>query len=360
MVFTSRGEEISREGAVGRKRTACEGVLASIGETPLIRLRRLVSGSEVSLFVKLEAANPGGSIKDRAALAIVEDGLRTGIIRPDTVIIESSSGNMGIGLAQICRYYGLQFICVVDVNTAKQNISLLRAYGATVEYVGEPDPETGELLQARLKRVQALCLEIKNSFWPNQYSNPNNPRAHYETTIREIAESLEHRIDFLFVPTSTCGTLRGCAEYIRNHGLETRIVAVDAVGSLIFSDQKARRRIPGLGAGLRPPLCDISLIDECIHVSDVDCIIGCRTLLRREAILAGGSSGGVIAAFLRTMDGIPPGAICVGILPDRGERYLDTIYSDDWVVENFPEAYPALQAENGNFNVRQWHEKGEG
>ena len=153
--------------------------------------------------------------------------------------------------------------------------------------------------------------------------------------MHEVATALAGKVDFLFVATSTCGTIRGCAEYARDHGLDTRIVAVDAVGSLSFSDRRAKRMIPGLGAGLRPPLCEPGLLDEVAFVSDLDCLPGCRRLLTREAILAGGSSGGVVAVVERLQDSIPEGASCVAILPDRGERYLETVFDDAWVREHF-------------------------
>jgi len=318
---------------VGEDLRVCDGILKAIGGTPLVRLRQLMPKARFQLFAKLESLNPGGSIKDRPAVAILEDSIRSGAIGPGTVVIESSSGNMGIGLAQACRYHGLRFLCVVDAKASALNLRVLRAYGAEIDYVAEPDAESGEFLQARLNRVRQLLDEIADSFWPNQYANLENPGAHYSTTMHEIAAALGGRVDFLFVATSTCGTVRGCSEYARQFGLKTRVVAVDALGSLIFSDVKAKRMIPGLGAGIRPPLCDLSLIDECVHVSDLDCVVGCRRLMRREAILAGGSSGGVVAAVERLQDDIPDGATCVAILPDRGERYLDTIFDDEWVRE---------------------------
>lgn len=312
-----------------------DGILSVIGGTPLVELRKFLPDATFTIYGKLECLNPGGSIKDRPALAILKDALCGGKIGPGTTVIESSSGNMGIGLAQGCLYYGLRFICVIDPKTTRQNMQLLRTYGAEIDYVAEPDPETGEFLQARLNRVQSLMGEIENAFWPNQYANEHNSGSHYRTTMHEVATALDGRVDFMFVATSTCGTIRGCGEYARDHNLNTRMIAVDAVGSLIFSDRKAKRLIPGLGAGLRPPLCDPSLIDQCIHVTDIDCITGCRRLIAREAILAGGSSGGVLAAIDHFRDQIPAGSICVAVLPDRGERYLDTIYSDDWVREHF-------------------------
>ena len=306
-----------------------------VGGTPLVRLRHYLPETRFELFVKLEALNPAGSIKDRPALSILEHALRSGDIQPDTVVIESSSGNMGIGLAQACRYYGLRFICVVDTKTTEANLRVMRAYGAEIDFVTEPDPESGELLQARLKRVQSLRGQFANSFWPNQYANTRNSDSHYQTTMHEIATALDGRLDFLFVATSTCGTLRGCREYARDHGMSTRLIAVDAYGSLIFSDVKAPRMIPGLGAGMKPPLYDPSLVDDCVVVKDLDCVVGCRRLMAREAIFAGGSSGGVMSAVELYQDRIPSGAVVAAILPDRGERYLETLFSDAWVREHF-------------------------
>lgn len=327
-----------RESPLGGAREGIhDGILATIGGTPLVRLRRFLPDARFELYAKLEALNPGGSIKDRPALAILEEALRSGAIGPETLVIESSSGNMGIGLAQACRYYGLRFLCIVDPKTAPANLRMLRAYGAEIDLVTEPDPESGEFLQARLNRVRDLLSRTEKGFWPNQYVNLKNPESHYGTTMHEVATALGSRIDFLFVATSTCGTVRGCGEYVRDHGLNTRVIAVDAVGSLIFSDVRAKRLVPGLGAGIRPPLCDLSVIAECVHVDDLDCIVGCRRLVAREAILAGGSAGGVLAAVDKIQDRIPDGAVCVAILPDRGERYLETLFSDEWVREHFGE-----------------------
>jgi len=315
-----------------------EGVLAAVGSTPVVRLSRIFGDSHFQLFAKLEGLNPGGSIKDRPAMTIVRHGLETGQIGPGTVIIESSSGNMGIGLAQACAYFGMRFICVVDPKTTAQNIRLLEVYGAEIDLVREPDPVTGEFLQARLNRVQYLLRSVAHGFWPNQYSNVCNAAAHYQT-MQEIATSLDGKVDFVICSTSTCGTLRGCADYIRATGLPTNLIAVDAVGSVIFGRPRGKRLIPGHGAGVQPPLFHPGLAADCVHVSDLDCVVGCRRLVRQEAILAGGSSGGAIMAIERLMPRIPNGATCVVILPDRGERYLDTIYSDSWVAEHFGEVF---------------------
>jgi len=310
------------------------GILSVIGNTPLIRLTRALDDCSFNLFAKLEGFNPGGSVKDRPAMTILRKGIATGEIGPKTVIVESSSGNMGIGLAQACRYLGLKFICVVDPKTTMQNIRLLEAYGAKVDLVSQPDPETGEFLPARLNRVRGLLSEIEDVFWPNQYSNMQNAAAHHRT-MDEIVKACHGKLDYLFCATSTCGTLRGCVDYVREHGLATRVVAVDAVGSVIHGGHRGKRLLPGHGASLVPDLYEADLAYDCIHVTDSDCVIGCRRLAAREAVLVGGSSGAVFMAASRARHMIPPNSNCVLIFADRGERYLDTIYSDDWVTEHF-------------------------
>jgi cysteine synthase A len=313
---------------------AYQGILSAIGNTPLVELKKVIPKLPFRLFAKLEALNPGGSAKDRPALGILQHALSSGRLREGSVVIESSSGNMGIGLAQACRIFGLRFICVIDPRTAPQNVRLLRLYSAEIDLVTMPDPATGEFLQARVSRVRELLQRIPGSFWPNQYANEANAMAHYETTMHEIASALKGEVDYLFCATSTCGTITGCAEYARDHGMSTQIVAVDAVGSRIFGEVSGKRLIPGFGAGFRPDLCRTELVSRCVHVSDLDCVTGCRRLLGSEGLLAGGSSGGVLVAVDRLKGEIPAGAHCVMILPDRGERYLDTVYSDDWVCEH--------------------------
>ncbi len=310
------------------------GVLSAVGNTPLVALTRLLGHSRFRLFAKLEGLNPGGSMKDRPAAAILRGALEAGTIGRNTAVVESSSGNLAVGLAQACAYHGLRFISVVDPKASQQNLAILRAYGAEIEMVSAPDPETGEYLPALLARVQELLCQIDNAFWPNQYANLDNPRAHH-ATVREILDKLDGRLDFLFCAVSTCGLLRGCAEYLREHRLGTKVVAVDAVGSVIFGRRPGRRLLPGHGAAVRPALFRGDLHDEVLHVSDLDCVVGCRRLVRSEAILAGGSSGAVVTAVSRLQSAVPDGAACVAVLPDRGERYLDTVYSDAWVSQHF-------------------------
>ena len=311
------------------------GVLSAVGATPLVELTRLLPGARFRTFAKLEAVNPGGSIKDRSARAMLAEAVRTGVVVPGrTVVVESSSGNLGIGLAQACRVYGLRFVCVVDPRTNPENIAIMRAYRAEVEVVTDVDPETAEYLPVRKRRVRELVATLPDAYCLDQYANPRNAWAH-RTTMREIVEALDGRLDYLLCTISSCGTLRGCADYAREHGLSTRIVAVDAQGSGIVRPAVGRRLIPGHGAPFPPALYRPDLADEVVHVSDLECLVGCRRLAGREAILAGGSSGAVVAALERLRDRIPASATCALVLPDRGERYLGTIYDDDWATSRF-------------------------
>ncbi|MFB4300941.1 2,3-diaminopropionate biosynthesis protein SbnA [Actinomadura sp. NTSP31] len=313
------------------------GVLESIGDTPLVELERILPEFPVRVFGKMERFNPGGSIKDRTALAMLRDRIRDGALEAGrSVVVESTSGNLGVGLAQVCLYHGLRLVCVVDARTTARNLAAMRALGAEVEVVTRPDPETGEFLPVRLRRVRELAETLPHAYWPNQYANPLNPGAH-EQTMREIDQALDGRVDYLFCPVSTFGTLRGCADYVRGRGLGTTVVAVDAVGSAIFGGPPAPRLIPGHGASVRPALADPAAADDVVHVTDLECVAACRRLVRREAVLAGGSSGAAVAALEKLAGTVPPGSHCVLIFPDGGDRYLDSIYSDEWVFEHFGE-----------------------
>lgn len=311
-----------------------KGVLSAIGNTPLVPLSKLFHEEKFIVHAKLEFLNPGGSSKDRPALYMITQGIEDGSINKDTVIIESSSGNLAISLVKICSYLGLRFICVIDAKTTLQNLNILKAYNAEIEYIDQPDTQTGEYLPARLERVKQLQKRYKNSFWTNQYENKNNYKAHYLTTMPEIINQL-NQVDYLFCGMSSCGTARGCAEYIKEHGLQTKLIGVDAVGSLITNEGKSRRLLPGIGAGIRPKLYVPEHLYKTVTVDDLDSIKGCRELVRSESILAGGSSGAVIMAVKRLKEEIPHKATCVVILPDRGDRYLETIYSDEWVKQKF-------------------------
>ncbi len=286
----------------------------------------------IDLYAKLEYLNPGGSAKDRSGYNMILSALQTGKINQDSVIIESSPGNLGVALAQVCLLMHLRFVCVVDVKTTESNKRLLKAYGAEIDCVTEPDLETGEYLLARIKRVNQLLKEIPNSYRPNQYANIHNPEGH-RPAMEEIIDSLGFVPDYIFCAVSTCGTIRGYSEYIKNHNLHTKVIAVDAVGSVIFGTERGKRLIPGHGAAVVPALYYDGMADDFIQVTDSDCVIGCKKLLKREGIFAGGSTGAIVRGLEKYMDKIPDGSSVVFVVHDRGERYLDTVYSDEWIGE---------------------------
>ncbi len=313
-----------------------ESIINTIGNTPLVKLNNVYAGSKFNLYGKLEAANPGGSIKDRTSLFIVQQALENGLIKKGDTVVESSSGNMAIGLAQACLHFGLKLIVVVDPNLNSHTEKILKTYGVRIEHVTQPKKQGG-FLAARLERVQELLSSIPNSFWSNQYGNLNNPLTHHKT-MTEIMNSLHGKLDYLFVATSTCGTLMGCADYVYENNLDTKIIAVDAVGSVLFGGPPLKRLIPGHGAGVPSQFLDFSKIHDYIYVDDVDCARGCWSLLENEAILCGGSSGGMISAIMKYQKKIEDGSNCALFLCDRGERYLDTIYNTEWLLKELPES----------------------
>ncbi len=316
------------------------GILDTVGRTPLVRLNRLYSVYQLKLYAKMEAFNPGGSIKDRTALQLITHAMEKGKLKKGDIVVESSSGNMAIGLAQTCKYLGLSLEVVVDPMVNGQNVKIIKAYGGKVHLVTKPDKQGG-FLQARLNKVQEILKNTPNCFWPNQYGNPQNPIAHQQT-MHEIIKDLGMAPDYLFAATSTCGTLMGCAEYIKKNNLKTKVIAVDAVGSVIFGSLAGKRKIPGHGAGRKSEFLNQELIFDVLHVNDQECVDGCHRLLNTEALLCGGSSGAVTSAVQKLASALPKGSTIAMILCDRGERYLDTIYNEKWIEENNFKNTPVL------------------
>ena len=315
------------------KKSIYQSVIETIGNTPIVQIN-VEGGDHLNTYLKLEGFNPSGSIKDRTAYNIIKNAFQNGELKEGDTVIESSSGNMAIGLAQASVLFNLNLIVVVDPKLNKLTEQILIAYGATIERVNEP-LEEGGFLGARLKRVRELLDKIPNSFWSNQYGNPDNPKTHFQT-MDEICSAIQP-VDYLFVATSTCGTLMGCADYIKQNQLNTRLIAIDAMGSVLFGGKKGKRMIPGHGAGVPSNFLKENLIHHSIKVTDKDCVTGCWKLLRKEAILAGGSSGGIFTAFENYMHQLPKEANCVLLLSDRGDRYMDTIYNKDWLKEHIDE-----------------------
>lgn len=311
--------------------SVCESVLGCVGNTPLVALRRLFPDPDFEVLAKLELMNPGGGMKDRPARYIVESGLRDGSISPGAHLIESSSGNFGIALAMAARVHDLHLTCVVDPKTTQANVAILRGLGASVEIVSEPD-ESGGYLHTRLRRVEELLAGTPGAICINQYANDRNWQAHYHGTGAELSEQLVHPPAYLFAAVSTTGSILGCSRRLRERFPALRVIAVDAVGSVIFGGPPGARDLPGIGSSRVPELCRPEEIDEVVQVDDVDAALGCRELLATEGIFAGGSTGSVVCAIARTLPRLPRPCRVVAIFPDRGDRYLDLVYDDGWLA----------------------------
>jgi len=282
-----------------------------------------------SLFLKCEGFNFAGSIKLKAASEMVEAADREGALGPESVLIESSSGNLGVALSMIAASKDRRFVCVTDSRCNLSARLLMEALGSEVHVITEPHPARG-LLGARLDHVRTLCAADDRYVWLNQYTNSSNWRAHYRTTAPAIARQFP-RLDVLFVGSGTTGTLMGCARYFRERHRPVRIVAVDSVGSVTFGGPPGRRMIPGLGASVRPPLLDESYVDEAVLVKEADTVRTCHRLARR-GFLFGGSTGTVVSGAIGWLARHgSAGITAVAIAPDLGERYLDTIYQTNWV-----------------------------
>ena len=282
-----------------------------------------------SLFLKCEGFNFAGSIKLKAAAEMVEAADRDGVLRPGSILVESSSGNLGVALSMIAASKGYRFLCVTDSRCNLSTRLLMEALGSEVHIIDEPDA-AGGFLGARLDYVRALCASDDRYVWLNQYTNPGNWQAHYRTTAPAIAREFP-QLDVLFVGTGTSGTLMGCARYFRDRHRPVRVVAVDTVGSVTFGGASGRRMIPGLGMSVRPPLLDLSYVDEVVRVEEADTIRACHRLARR-GFLFGGSTGTVVSGAMSWLARHDAGELtAVAIAPDLGERYLDTIYQTNWV-----------------------------
>ncbi|TDD88145.1 2,3-diaminopropionate biosynthesis protein SbnA [Actinomadura darangshiensis] len=289
---------------------------------------------ERPLYLKCEGFNFAGSVKLKAAAAMVEAAEREGALTPDSIIVESSSGNLGIALSLIAASRGLRFVCVTDPRCNPASMRVMRALGAEVRVVSGTDANGG-YLGGRIEYVRELCASGGEYVWLNQYANRNNWLAHYRGTAPSIDREFPD-LEVLFVGAGTTGTLMGCARYFREHDRPVTIVAVDAVGSVTFGGVPERRMVPGLGTSSRPALVDESYIDDVVHVPETDTIAAVHALAAR-GFLFGGSTGTVVSGASRWLDEKYPGEdpVAVAIAPDLGERYLDSIYEEGWLRRHF-------------------------
>jgi cysteine synthase A len=310
-----------------------ESIAEITNDTTFVTLGKFLP---TDIYLKLEGLNLAGSIKLKTALGLIESLEKRGLIRENSILIESSSGNLGVALSMVCASRGLHFTCVVDPNTSAHNKKIMRAYGTTVVMVEKLDANGG-YLGTRIAYVKETIQRDARYLWLDQYTNPANPQIHSRMTAASIAAAFPH-IDYMFVGAGTTGTLMGCVNYFRAHRPTTKIIAVDSVGSVTFGQPAAKRYIPGLGASRQPPIFDTAGLHALEQVPESDAIVMCRYLARERGLLAGGSTGTVLAGLYGWRERIPEGATVVAISPDFGERYLDTIYDDDWVLKCFGES----------------------
>lgn len=303
-----------------------------IGRTPLVPIKLRMTGRSHRLMLKLEAQNPGGSVKDRTALSLLRSLERTGLLRRDARLIESTSGNLGIALAQLAAPMDYRFIAVIDPNTPSSSRVAIAEAGAHVEVVGEPD-DVGNYLSARLERVWELLREDPTAVWTDQYKNRANPRAHFLTTGPEMLRQSQGRLPVVFVAVSTGGTLAGIASYLRIVSPRTRIVAVDVQGSTVLGGVPGPRRLTGMGSSRRSSFVSGAHYDEVIYVRDSEAFACCRTLAEMTGLMVGGSSGAVIAAAVRYFSAHPDTTSAAALCPDDGKKYTDTIFDDRWIAE---------------------------
>jgi 2,3-diaminopropionate biosynthesis protein SbnA len=269
----------------------------------------------------------------KAAMSMITDLEQRGLMHERLQLIESSSGSLGVALSLICAERGYAFTCVVDPNTSAHNIKTIKAFGAKVVMIDKRD-ENGGFLGSRIAYINDLVAHDANFHWLNQYANPENPGAHTRTTGPAIARRFAH-VDYLFIGAGTTGTLMGCVQYFRKHHPRTQIVAVDSIGSVTFGHAPKKRYIPGLGTSRRPEIYTPEGIDHFEMVDESAAVAMCRHLARSNGLMAGGSTGTVLAAVHAWRKRLPPDALVIAISPDMGERYLDTVYDDAWVIERF-------------------------
>jgi cystathionine beta-synthase len=309
-----------------------DSILDTIGDTPLVRLSRLAAGLRPQVVAKVESFNPGGSIKDRVALALIDAAERDGRLQPGGTIVEPTSGNTGTGLAIAARLRGYRVIAVMPDKMSREKIDLLRAYGA--EVVVAPTDVPPESPQSYYRVADRLTDEIPGAFQPNQYFNQANPQAHYESTGPEIWEQTAGRITHLVAGVGTGGTITGSVRYLRERNPDLVVVGADPEGSIYSGGAENVRPylVEGVGEDFWPETFDPTVVDRWITVSDRDAFLTTRRLAEVEAILAGGSGGLAVHAALQVAAEVDdPRAMVVVILPDGGRSYLSKVYSDAWM-----------------------------
>jgi cystathionine beta-synthase len=321
-----------------------ENITDVVGNTPLVRLGRTERGEGIRalLLAKLEYMNPGGSVKDRPAIKMLEVAEKEGLLEPGGTVVEPTSGNTGAGLALAAAIKGYRCICVMPDKVSKEKRDLLEALGAevvvTTTALTPDDPESYYAVAERLAR------EIPGGFKPGQYDNPANPLSHYETTGPEIWEQTSGEITHFVAGMGTCGTITGVGRYLKEQNREIRIVGADPEGS-IFSDPNNVHTyaVEGVGEDFYPGNYDPEVVDEVIQVNDRESFLMTRRLMVEEGLFVGGSCGLAVVAAVRAAKELPDDAVVVVLLPDTGRNYVSKVFDDDWLLQHSDVAPEELQ-----------------
>ena len=308
-----------------------DSILDLVGGTPLVRLRKVTEGLRPTVLAKLEQLNPGGSVKDRIGLAMIDDAERRGLLGPGGTIVEPTSGNTGHGLAMVAAIKGYKMVFVMPDKMSPEKVSLLRAYGA--EVVICPTNVERESPQSYYSVADRLAREIPGAFQPNQYFNERNPEAHYRTTGPEVWQQTGGEIDVFVSGIGTGGTISGVGRFLKEHSPTVRIVGADPEGS-IYSGRIAPYKVEGVGEDFWPATFQPEIVDEIIQVTDREAFVAARKLAREEGILTGGSGGLALHAAIQVAVGRGPDDTIVVLLPDTGRNYLSKFFSDEWMRQN--------------------------
>lgn len=307
-------------------------VLYAIGRTPLIRLNRVGAGLSSTIYAKAEFLNPGGSVKDRIGLAMIEAAEREGRLGPGGTIVEATAGNTGVGLALAAAIKGYRLITVLPDKMSQEKINLLRAYGAEVVITAtDVPPDSPESYNGVADR---LAREIPGAYRPNQFSSPDNPQIHYLTTGPEIWSDTQGKVDVFVAGMGTGGTISGVARYLKEKNPTITVVGADPEGSILSGDSPRSYKVEGIGEDFIPRTFNRQIVDEMVRVSDKESFNTARGLARTEGLLVGGSSGTAVAAALKYARRLTQPRNIVVLLPDTGRNYLTKIYSDNWMREN--------------------------
>jgi cystathionine beta-synthase len=328
----------------------CNNILEAVGHTPLIRLNRINLGLKPQIYVKAEYTNPGGSVKDRIGITMIDDAEKKGLLKPGGTIIEGTSGNTGMGLALVAAVRGYKMVFTITDKQSKEKVDLLKALGA--EVIVCPTAVEPEDPRSYYSVAKKLAREIPNSFYPNQYDNPMNPEAHYRTTGPEIWEDSEGKITHFVCGMGTGGTISGAGKYLKEKNPNIKIIGVDPEGSLYYEAHKAgtvgRAKtyvVEGIGEDFFPTTMNMKILDDVMQVNDEECFVIARRLVKMEGLFTGGSGGGCISATLRLAKDLGPQELIVALLPDTGMRYLSKVYNDEWMRERgYSEATVSITA----------------